>query len=249
MEENILSQWDNECHSNIIFENALLQYVLEEDDYYDDEDDELVEEGANIEYTKTVIKHKRAFKKLIRQAKKDVKKEDFKSAKSNINKARKEIEKVLKDNHSETSSAVFGYFIELANILIPLAIGNIAAIGIEKAFQDRAISAVKARDINKMIDCIKNADAVQFAIDLSAYAGSIGTLVKLVFWIIETSEAQQKDLKQYRGTTKDVANIYRQHIIRIVSSMYKALDQAEKAADMLYKAKKKSVKESVIYNF
>ena len=123
------------------------------------------------------------------------------------------------------------------------------ALGIEKAFKDSAISALKSGDISGVINHIKNADIVQFAIDLSTYAGVIGTFAKLIFWIIETSEAQQKDLKKYHGTTKDVDNLYRQHIIRIVSNMYKALDKAEKATDMLYKAKKKSIKESAIYNF
>jgi len=192
---------------------------------------EVIEEGANMEITKSFMSNKKAFKTHNSNLKKALKGNDFATAKAELKKMKadvKAIEKTINENDSDVGSAVFGYFatglVNTLELFVPSLIystgATISASSITNAFLTGDVNPVK--------------------VALGGFMTGFGytfTLIKSIIILVQEISEVVKAFQKKEGAA-NALNLYRGKIKTMVKKLNDSIDTIEKNIEKREKAAK-----------
>lgn len=217
-----------------IFLNESYTRILESFD-----EDDVLEEGANLDARKAFKAYLKEYKEYAKSLKKNVKEEDYSSAKKDLNKMKNcvdKMEKEIKDQDYNVGSAIFGYFATgLLNSLELLIPSFIAGFGESLTLAGHTITY--SSFINGDISKLAAAANLKTVGTVVSNIGNIIVYIKSLIMIIKTISQFIKDINDKDTTTVEALNLYRNKLLTYVKDLRKKINEFEKLIDKKSKNK------------
>ena len=212
--------------------------------YESEESDEIVEEGANLDIRAIWKDAKKDSKAHIKEYKKFLKAEDYKSAakeldyvSKNLKKARDEMKKVDADS---VGSAILGFFaadlLTTIETIIPTSI-QVAGKSIQIASAIKWASKDGSIDFGKIASIIHGGfvpKGVAFG-QIITKIGQLATIIQKIIIIVKDLKTFTNEVKSDEEITVKNFNLYRNRLLRYADDSIK---QVEKCKDTLSQMEK-----------
>lgn len=203
---NIVNESENDNKSHIdstIYENLI----------------EVIEEGANINITKSFLANKKSFKAHNKELKKALKADDFTTAKSELKKMRedvKDIENTIYKNDSNAGSAICGFF--------AAGIGDMLELSVTGLIYSTGVKMVAKETIKAMFGggSTVKASLGGFMVGFGGTYTLINAISKVIINITEIVAAFKSGDK-----ASETFNLYRTRIKNAVENLKASMDMIE----------------------
>ena len=212
----------------IDFNNQII-CALTEASLFDDEYEDIVTEGANLDYTKAIMKFKKEFKasiKSFKAAKKEDDKSKMKSSlaemKSSLGELKKEMSNI--DETTTVGTAIFGYFagalLSTLRMFLPMTVFGagltMSAIGGQQAMNSLITGTISG-----------STKALTVGGSFLAGAGYAAAVIKSIIQLIQSIVQFVNDLKS-GAKAENTFNYYRNQIMGFIKTYETNIDKLSK---------------------
>ena len=214
-------------------DNEFLLMITESLVDYNDDEDEVLTEGANLESRKIVLEAKKAYKKLFKEYKKNVKSANFKEARKNVKDMKVVVTKagrLLDNEKGGVDSAILGFF---ATFVKDFMVGFTAALPGSIGMGYANALALRGKVVNPVIG----------GISIGAY--NVGMIVSALYAVktaIKDTVSIVNAIKKEKVVTADVFNRYRNRLSQKIDEMLDSIDKMNDNIDSVEAAYKEALK-------